>query len=657
VSTQYWFKDEAKEIASKLQGMHGGWSVWSTNPIAQSWIRHSIAYYSTVIDPASWDTSLVFEGQQGELVKMGVPQARSLIRQLVTLLTRQKLAFKALAEATGTDVSNELKLGNALADHIVEKQDLEMKRSNLVEQALIYGMAYLKTVWRTDKGEFYVVDPDDQAVMTNGELEIGNVSVFDVFFDYSVENWDDLDWVEVRTIKNRWTLIAQFPEMEQELRNAPAATTYRSFWTQSFATAIQEDMIHVFEVYHKPTPALPEGRMVVYCGQDVILYDGPNIYGKIPVTCMKPEPIHGLGMGFGYPFFANLLPSQEMLDHSFSAIATNQSAFAVQNVTVPRGADLGVQEIAGMNFISFTPTNASGGGKPEALQLTQSSPETFKFIDILLAHMQQISNVNSALRGEPPPGVTSGAAIATLTTNAIEFINSAAQSASKALQKSVTMGIEVYQKFAKTDRLMSIAGKNGLSRTVEFNSEKIAPITSVRITEVNPVMQTLSGRMDLAEKLLQAGLVTNTREYLSILDGEPVSRMTDVEESENDLIQAENDDLMEGIQVQTLATDDHPTHIREHHAILNDPERRRNSTQVQLVLNHIMEHWDMLRGPNAIDPALLAVIRTGKMPELPPDQPMMGGGGAPMSQPEQEPVQGAAAPAQPAPDVLGREGA
>ena len=79
-------------------------------------------------------------------------------------------------------------------------------------------MSFLKGSWRTDRGDIYTIDPDDNAVMTNGDLEIQNYSVFDVFFDYACEQFYDLDWCEFRTIKNKWSLIAQFPEMADKIR-------------------------------------------------------------------------------------------------------------------------------------------------------------------------------------------------------------------------------------------------------------------------------------------------------------------------------------------------------------------------------------------------------------------------------------------------------
>jgi hypothetical protein len=76
-------------------------------------------------------------------------------------------------------------------------------------------------------------------------------------------------------------------------------------------------MIYVYEFYHKPTPALPQGRMTIYASGTCVFEDGENPYGQIPGRFLKFEQI--IGTGLGYPMLSNLLPVQELLDHSFSA--------------------------------------------------------------------------------------------------------------------------------------------------------------------------------------------------------------------------------------------------------------------------------------------------------------------------------------------------
>lgn len=645
---KYWLKQDGADVVKKLSGYHGTWEIWSSNPISTAWVRNTIAYYSTVLEPNAWDSSLVFEGEQGELVKMLIPQARSLMRQFIATATKQKLAFNCSALRLGNDVAQATRIGNALANQIVKEEQLDRKGELFAEQAGVMGMAFMGAFWRTDKGRPFEANVDGSLVY-DGDLDIVNFSVFDVFFDYTIEDWSRLDWVEVRIPKNKWDLVAQYPELADKIMALPTARDWRAI-TSDYRAVSEDDTVYVYELYHKPTPALPKGRMLMYCDEFTIFHDGINDYGCIPIEPLKPEPI--FGMGFGYPKFSDLLPGQEMLDHSFSAIATNQSAFAVQSLTVPRGAGVSVQQIQGMNFINFTPMQGvQGGGRPEALQLTQSSPETFKFIDILHAHMLEISSLNSAMRGAPPAGVTSGAAIATLTTNALEFITSFSKAWTDAMGRVMMHGINATRKFAKTERLVAMVGPGGKTANKKFVGTDLDPINSVIINPMNPVMLTSAGRSDLADKLMQTGLIKSPQEYISILEGEPVQKIYQNELSENDLISSENEAMLEGEPVPCLATDDHPMHIRAHSSLLNDPTVRSNAEYTQIVLSHIEEHNELAK---TTDPFLMAMLRTGKMPEGGPPQvqapPSDGMGGAPTLGPSGPEAQ----PAEPADDLLNR---
>lgn len=652
---KYWMADTVDNAVDHLVEYHGTWTVWGSNPIIQAWLRNSIAYYNHILEPYSWESSLVFQGEQGELVKMLVPEARTLIRQLVTLVTKQKLSFRGIAQGQGSEIMSTIRLANNLSEQIVDNQNLDIKGENLAELALVYGNSYMKASWRTDKGEIYTASPSKKSIKYMGDVHVSVHDVWNVFFDYSVDNWDDQDWCEVRTIKNRWDLIQQFPKLTEEIKQLQSIRDWRGPYYTEFRSISEDDLIYVYEVYHKPTPALPNGRMIFYSDAETIYYDGDNEYGELPVYEMKPAPV--FGMGFGSPQYSELLPSQEMLDNSMSTIATNQAAFGVQNVLVPRGSGISAQEIGGMNFISFSPQTAQGGGKPEALQLTESPPEVFNFIEILKSGMQGLSGLNSAVRGQPPPGVTSGTAIATLTTNALEFISSTSKSYNRCLEQTIEGSVNAYRKFAKVPRMIFMTGQNNQMVGREFVGTDLDPIKKIQMNISNPLMQTIAGRSDLAEKLVASGLIKTVQDYITVLEGGMLESLYETESSENDLVESENEKLQNGEDVITLSTDDHATHIRKHAGLLNDTNIRNNSQAVELILNHILEHRQQA---TEVDPILNAMVRTGKMPEAPPPgegnppsaAPSPGGDAAlPGADDDNMP----AAPAQPADDLLGRQ--
>lgn len=649
-SREYWWTEDALTVANSLMASHNSWDKHSTNPFHRAWLRNTIAYYSAVLQPSAWETSLSFGGEQGELVEMLVPQARSLVRQFVSLVTKQKLSFQCIAESRGADVVQETRLGNALVNQIIDQERLDSKADRLAELAAVLGISFMKATWRTDKGKPRAVDIDE-TVLYDGDLEIAVLSPFDVYFNYNISEWEDLDWVEVRTIKNRWTLIAQFPELEDEILALPKARDYKSTNLANFTSSeAEDDFVYCYEAYHKLTPAVPQGRMVMYSDERTIYFDGPNRYRGIPIEPCRPEPV--IGFGFGYPMLSSLLPAQEMLDHSFSALSTNQSAFAVQSVTVPRSAGISAQELNGMNFIQYTPQNVPGGGKPEPLQLTQSSPETFKYIDVLMKNMQELSNINSALRGQPPPGVTSGTAIATLTTSALEFITSFSKAYSGCLERTMMHAVNAYRNFATVPHLVRVVGKNFQAYNKEFVGTDLDPIKNIKISVSNPLMQTVAGRSDLAEKLLKMGVVKDAQQYLGIINGDDPASLYKTELSENDLITSENEALLESGQVVALSSDDHARHCREHACLLNDPQVRFNNDQVGAILEHIEQHIDLAR---STDPFFTALIRTGKMPEggAQPPEGMVAPGGSPPGG-EMPPAVAETEPAKPGEDLLQR---
>jgi hypothetical protein len=655
-SRKYWLGDpDVEKVVQKRMENHKSWALWSSNPVSQAWVRNTLAYYSHVLDPNSWDTSLVFQGDQGELVKMLVPQARSIVRQTITLITAQKLSFKALAKSEGRDVMNDVRLADGICNDTVEKQRLDTKGELLLENTLVLGGGFTKTTWDTSLGDPWAAS--EGVLVHKGGVDISIHSPMDVYYEYKMGDWQKMDWVEVRVKKNKWDLIAQYPELEDELQKVPTVQDFHGINIYNSQQSVKDDYIWCYELYHKPTPAMPAGRMIFYASDKAVFYDGQNEYGCIPVEPCIPEQFSGAFLGV--PFFSSLLPMQEMLDICFSAIGTNNANLGVQNVTIPRGAAISVEQIQGMNWISYTPQNIQGGGKPEPLQLVQSAPETFKFIDLLHSHLQQVGNSSPALRGNPPPGVTSGTAFATLSANAIEFMKGTSKAYFACMKNTMEHAINATRKFAKIPQEVAMRGKTSLAQVREYTGKDLDNIHSISITLQNPLMQTMAGRIEISDKLMSSGLITTPQDYFTILEGGDLTNLTDNKTTENDLVMSENELLADGNQVFALWSDNHPYHIHKHKKLLDDPNVRFYSDKIEVIQAHIMEHSQLAQ---TTDPMLYQMAQTGQMPEMQPQMmnaPPPPQGGEPqtpqaMVSPEDGEGSALAAPADVAPDLLGR---
>lgn len=623
MKNEFWLLDEGEKIVRLMARMHNEWGIYSTSPFRTAWVRNTLAYYSPVLHPGSWDTSLIFEGLQGELVRMYTPQARTMTRQMVTLVTKNPLSLKAMAEVMNNNIMDTMKLGNAVAAQIVETQRLDHKKKQLTECAIVSGIAFLYTRMRTDRGDKEPILDADGAIVYDGAIDMTVHTPFDVYYDSTIPVWDDVPWVEVRTVKSRWDLIAQHPELTDEILALPSMATVSGVRTWFERITQNEDMVFCYEMYVRPCAAIPKGRMIMYSGEKCIYYDGHNEYGCIPIEPMIPEQV--MGSTLGYPQFTNLMACQEMFDNSISAQATNLSAFAVQNIAVPRSANVNVQEIGGMRFTFYTPQNIPGGGKPEAMNLMSSSPENYKFADFMENQMMKMINLNGALRGAPPSGASSGVAIATLSANAIEFTTSLQEAMNDCIGRSIKHALNCLVTFgSNTERYVMMSGTNDQLISKPYKGSDLKSVAGIRIAMQNPLMQTIAGRLEISEKLLQMPRDL-WGDYVSILEGQPLANLTKDELSEDDLIEAENEEMSKGNPVPSLITDDHAKHIKKHAAALNDPRIRLQGQFNQVFLEHIQEHYRLAMEQ---DPMLTAMIRTGKMPEggiqPPPPQQQLG---------------------------------
>lgn len=615
-SSTYWASDETDRVIGHLDdhvqmwGSNTSASSVFTSILAAYW-RNMSAYYSPIISPDSWLTSLGFSGEQGELVRMVVPQARTLVKQYVSVITKQRFNWEALTDIDDANPLQTAKIGKALANDVWQKQNMDLRTETAAERCAVLGHVFGSCTWNEMGGEPVGVRPDGEGLQYTGALEMDIHDPHDIVFDWSIENEKNIDWVVIKRVRNRWSYVARYPELKDQITSIPSVKeTRQTMPNLNFLSRYESsDMIYVYEFYHKPTPALPRGRMTIYASGQCVFEDGENPYGQIPGRFLKFEQI--IGTGLGYPLLSNLLPAQELLDHSFSVISTNQQATGVQSVLVPKGADISVNDIKGLSFISYTPANAEGGGKPEPLQLTSTPPEVFQFLNTCSQYMSNVSMITETLRGQPPANVTSGAMAATLAANAMEFLNSASKALTIWCEEMVNIAIQNFKIFASEEQILDITGEGSVSYVKQFKADDLQSLRQIKIRTQSPLMNTVAGRLQFGDSLLQSGLIKNPQQYLNLIEGAPVENLFDDDYSENMAIQAEIDALTEGRPVIPMMTDNHPMFIKAYKKILYNPHIRTQSEITQMIVQLMMERITM---EQQLDPMLKALLRGEELP-------------------------------------------
>lgn len=620
---EYFAAREAEEAAGVILSRAENWfRMMDTNgyldKLTKAWSAYHGAYYSD----ASSGHKITFGGEQGELVNLPVNHFRNICRNILTMVTASRPSLEA--RATNTDYKSlvQTKLANGLLDYYMREKRLEDYLHKAIEFAIVLGSGYIKMEWNATSGEIYDYNEDTNTPIYEGDVVFKNLDPFNVVLDSTKENENDHDWVLTRTFKNRFDLAAKFPELNDDILRMETKdqlerySTSAGFWEET-------DDIPVYEFYHKKTEAMPEGRYLLFLDSNVVLMDTPLPYRDLPVYRVSPAVI--LGTPFGYSDTFDILPIQDALNSIYSTILSNHNAFGVQNILSPRGADVTSEQVSGgMNFIEYN----SEAGKPSALNLLQSSPESYEFISLLERTAETISGVNSVARGNPESSLKSGNALALVQAMALQFVSGLQQSYVKMIENVGTGLVNMLKDFAAVPRIASIVGESNKTYMKEFTGDDLSSINRVIVDVGNPLARTTAGRVQMAEQMLQMGLIETPEQYFMVINTGKLDTLTDGIDRELLLVKAENEKLMANEDVDAAATDRHSIHIKEHKTVLADPDLRKDPELVQKVLSHIQEHINLLRNT---DPDLLMII--GEQPLAPP-------GGSPANQPQADILQG-----------------
>lgn len=633
--------------------------------IRRLWEQSYRAYYGLDEDGTFHKSSAVeFGGEDGELTLVKVNQYRSVARSLLTITTQNRPHYET--RATNTDHASlaQNDIARGVLEYYLREQRIEAKLKGAVERSIVFGEGFLAITWDPTAGE--MVQPGDdeiaeyEAAMQSaaamgaepppepgprraGDLEVRVFAPMDVIRDWRREA-SEHDWYILRRTVNKYDLAAQFPELADRIvEKTPDEEEGRKRVSQRSAStaagSVESDDVYLYEFFHASTDAVPDGRLVVFLDDELVLFDGALPYDALPVYRMAPAEF--MGSAFGYSDGYDLLSLQQLIDAMVSVVATNYDAHGVQNVVEEQGTEVDDEMISsGMRRWKIP----RGAMPPQGVVLTKLPDGITDFIRTLIGWVETLSGVNAVARGNPGETLGKGApaqALALVQAMAIQHTSGLQAGYATLIEDGGTGILNVLKRYADRPRMALIAGKRGRHQLQAFSSDDIRNVARVVVEPGNPILRTNEGRMEIVRLLLeiqqQTGvqIIESVEQVISVINTGRIEPFTDGPMSEQQCIRLENELLAQGPTtfvtqivnpstgmteplesvegVQVVATDKHTFHIREHKAVLASPEARGNPAVVKAVLAHIMEH---MRTRRSVDPELLAIIGE---PPPPPD--------------------------------------
>jgi hypothetical protein len=602
--------------------------------------RQSHRYYYAMNPNGFHEASKIRRG--GESDQLSILKAnhyRNLLQHLHVLVTQQRPAFDCRAVNTDTKSQIQTILGKNILEYYWREKRLDVEARQGSEVAILYGEAYLEVDWDETQGDEVAGDVETGEIIKTGDIAARIHEPINVIRTIRSDK-ERQDWYILRRWVNRYDWAARHPESADQILNESSSQDAERFYYnfKPQVTEDAEDLIPVFFFYHDRTDACPQGRRAVFMGSDLCLEADALKTPVLPVFPMIPSRQHGTSFGYSVSF--DLLCVQEAIDLLYSTILSNQAAFGVQNLWMKPGSTLIPTQLAGGLNILESPE------KPEAINLTNTPAEVFNFLQGIEKLGEVLSGINSVARGQPEASLKSGAALALVASQAVQFSNGLQAAYSRMLEDTATAILRTLQTRATLPRAAVIAGKNNKSYMKDFTGDDIKSINRVIVDLGNPVSRTIAGRIQMAQDLLRAQVIQKPEQYIQVIETGTTEPMIDQQLQSQILMDQENEALREGKFVKAILTDKHKEHIEAHSGVLGTPDERADPRLVARVLAHIQEHISELQTGN---PALLNLLGQAPIQVLPNGAPATGPQGANAPQPAAKPEGAPGAPTAPIP--------
>lgn len=538
---------------------------------------------------------VVFAGEQGEQVRVRLNHYAGIAQVIHTLITGSPPTTRAIAATDGHEGADQAVLANKLIDYSRKTHGLEGCFERAALYALVSGEGWVYLNWDPHKGRILGVDqPEEEGgearLMYEGDVVCEALHPVDVWRDPDVQldAGKPFEWIGVRRRRNRWNLVAQFPEHKDVILNASDHDAVDGKHSELFdreqATGKTYDRCYVNEWYHLPCPALPMGRYAWQVAGEVI---AAGDYEMEHLPCYPMFPDTQEDSPYGFTPLWHLMGPQEGYDAIASAALTNVETFGVQNVWIKKGDNFKFTKLAsGLNVFKTSE-------EPKALQLTSVASDAYKMMELLQGVMEILSGANSTMRGDPQANLKSGSALALVQSLAVQHNSGHHRSYANLVEQVYTGLVKLWQKHVTSPRIAEVLGDDEEVAAQEWSGASVAEVSRITVEMTNPVFSTSEGKKQLAEYLVANGMA-DRHEFLQVLQSGRLDPILKREESQRRMILRENDRLRKGEPVVALWTDKHRLHMREHAVLLDDPAIRFDPDRAAAIYQHINEHRDAL---------------------------------------------------------------
>ena len=634
MENQYWATKPAEDLGEDMRAkIKDYYYACDASGRTALWNKAVRLYYG-LDGNGGWakSSAVTYGGDQGEVVKLRVNHFRAFIQHVHTLVAGERPAVQTRASNNSHEAAEKATFARYLLD-----QFYRAGVEDGLRQAALYCLYQLEgwvlINWDEYKGEPYAADENGRLVFT-GDVSVVPLRPCDVIRDttFFPQGDDGHHWLIVRRRVSRWEAMARYPEHAEYIQLVDSKED--GSWDRMTAKDRElfskaTDWVYQYELFHRRDLVVAEGRWATLIG-DKVVSDRPLPSKEIPVLLIEPD--HEEDSPFGFSGMVDLIGPQEAYDSFISVMLTAHDATSIPNFWTQKGDDLDVKDLAGQLKLLQSDV------KPEVIQLTAISEHTYKLEQLFQGVFENLTGINSTVRGNPPANLESGSALALLDAKAVQFQSGFQGAWVRLVEKSGKHLLDLLRRHVTVERAASISAEHGVTVAKYWTGDDLEGVEEVVVESANPAMNTVQGRMSLADKWAELGWIKTPDQYAQVVVSgryEPVYKR---EHDETRLIREENKAIIAGQRVPVLPTDRHSIHINEHAAeLFSNISMRMDDALMQVAIEHVKQHIDFLRQGDPLTLAIVGDPMAQVVAQMNPVQPAAPQGGQNLSPQEGQP--------------------
>jgi hypothetical protein len=619
---------ESKELPNYGHRAMNNWYDYVCRTYMRDKWRQNYSTFFRYDDKSSYWNSYAPSYARTDYVPLTINQSKSIIKSVINMTYSQMPVFASRSSNTDPKSQDHVDINNLLLEHDTKEGFIQRDAIPSGYNAYIFGMSFDLMDWNENGGESTDIGSED--VMFSGDISSDVLTVLDVYFDCTKKRWEDLDWIIVRQKVNKFKLASnpkyrQFADRIMSMKlNEYSVVPYFFDYTYDVT-----DDIFIYKFIHKPDPImLPQGRYAIYTGNDLVLEDGPNPYynlngGQLNVFPLTPnEHVYGV---YGDTDCNDMVPVQKLHDALTSCLMTKVTAFGIDKLFVEDGSLNDIESLTGgLKLFKMKPGTTDF---PKNIDMMGDLSKIMSPLPFVEKSLESLAGMNAAARGMPDPSIKAAVAMSYLQSMARQYNTTFQRRAFEQMRQKAQFALELRKKFAKEKQVLKIVGSDKKFKLKRWTADSISMVDTITVEPVDPVTDTIGGRIAFSEKLAQMG--APIPDYVRALKQGDYSPIMDESDSEYNNIALENAKILRGEVPMAIREDNHELHRRKHKIIMEDPDVR-NDKKIMDAFNTHMEMHDQAEMMDAKHKASVQLnikmtidgMQQAMMP--PPPQGMMG---------------------------------